>query len=358
MAELPAAQAASGALALRCSVIVPVYNGAAVIERCLEALAGQTAPPDTFEIIIVDDGSTDATVQRVERWAAQHESCQVRVIRQAHTGPAAARNQGAAIARAPLLLFTDADCLPAPGWIEALQHGFAGPAAPAGLMGTYRSEQRSLAARFAQMEFEDRYQRMLRQPHLDVVATYSAAFRRDVFLQAGGFDPGFPKANNEDVEFSYRLSQAGHTMRFVPEAQVSHRHDASWLRYARTKMGRGYWRMVVYRRYPSKALKDSYTPQVLKLQILLAPLALLGLLGALVSRRRSPLALAAPFLLTTLPFTRFAAQRDPWVAAVAPWGLWLRSLAFAAGVVRGLLAGARQNHGPARRLRPDRPERA
>jgi hypothetical protein len=235
-------------------------------------------------------------------------------------------------------LFTDADCQPAPGWVQALLNGFASPQPPAGLMGTYRSHQRALAARFAQLEFEDRYRRMLHQPELDVVATYSAAFRRDVFMQAGGFDPGFPEANNEDVEFSYRLSQAGHTMRFAPEAQVYHQHAQSWPGYVRTKMGRGFWRTVVYRRYPSKALKDSYTPQVLKLEILLAPLVLVGLMWALWRRQPGPLALAAPFLVTTLPFARFAAQRDPMVAAASPWGLWLRSLAFAAGVLRGLLA--------------------
>ncbi len=349
MTDVSTSLAAGSTAPLRASVIVPVYNGAAVIERCLEALARQTVAPDSFEVIIVDDGSTDATVQRVEQWSAGQRLCRLRVLRQQHAGPAAARNRGAAVAAAPYLLFTDADCQPVSGWVEALLGGFAAPDAPAGLMGAYCSQQRSLAARFAQLEFEDRYRRMLRQPALDVVATYSAAFRRDVFLEAGGFDPGFPKANNEDVEFSYRLSQAGHTMRFVPAAQVSHPHDTSWLGYARTKMGRGYWRMVVYRRYPSKALKDSYTPQVLKLQIVLAPLALLGLLGSLLSRRPSPLALAAPFLLTTLPFTRFAAQHDPLVAAASPWGLWLRSLAFAAGVLRGLLASARRterNHVP------------
>ena len=61
-------------------------------------------------------------------------------------------------------------------------------------------------ARFAQLEFEDRYRRMIGTPAIDVVATYSAAFRRYVFLAAGGFDPTFHEANNEDVEFSYRLS--------------------------------------------------------------------------------------------------------------------------------------------------------
>jgi len=333
--------AANPGASLRCSVIVPVYNGAAVIGRCLDALAGQTLATDQFEIIVIDDGSVDGSTAAVERWAARHGAYQVRVASQAHTGPAAARNHGAAIARAPLLFFTDADCQPAPAWAEALLAGFAGPQSPAGLMGAYRSRQRSLAARFAQLEFEDRYRRMRRQPELDVVATYSAAFRRDLFMEAGGFDPSFPEANNEDVEFSYRLSQAGHSMHFAPEAQVYHHHAASWLGYMRTKLGRGYWRMVVYRRYPSKALKDSYTPQVLKLQILLAPLVVLGLLGALWRRRPEPLALLAPFLLTTLPFVRFAAWRDPAVAAVSPWGLWLRSLAFGAGVLRGLLTRPR-----------------
>ena len=338
MSDTPNQHASSRTAPVLCSVIVPVYNGAAVIERCLNALACQTVAPDEFEIIVIDDGSVDDTARKVSCWAGRHPQCQVHLIRQRHGGPAAARNRGADFAQAPLLLFTDADCQPATGWVEALLRGFAGPNPPAGLMGTYRSEQRSLAARFAQLEFEDRYHRMLRKPELDVVATYSAAFRRDVYMQAGGFDPSFPEANNEDVEFSYRLSQAGYTMRFVPEAQVAHWHAPSWLGYGRTKLGRGYWRTVVYRRYPSKALQDSYTPQVLKLQILLAPLVLIGLLWALWRRRPGLLALAAPFLITTLPFARFAAQRDPAVAAVSPWGLWLRSMAFGAGVLRGLLS--------------------
>lgn len=326
----------------RCSVIIPVYNGAAVITRCLDALIGQTVPASQFEVIVVDDGSTDQTAAQVERWAAEHRSMLVRLARQDHAGPAAARNRGAALAATPLLLFTDADCRPMPNWIAALLAGFDRPERPDGLMGTYRSEQRTLAARFAQMEFEDRYRLMRHKPELDLVATYSAAFRRDVFVQTGGFDPGFPEANNEDVEFSYRLSEQGYRMYFVPDAQVIHPHAPSWLGYARTKMGRGYWRMLVYRRYPSKALKDTYTPQVLKLQILLAPLVLLGVLLALLRRRPDPLLLAAPFLATAVPFTAFVASRDPVVAAVSPWGLWLRSLAFGIGIAKGLLAGLRQ----------------
>lgn len=326
---------------LLCSIIVPVYNGAKVIEACLNSLATQSVATEFYEIIVVDDGSTDLTVRTVEAWATAHPTVRLRIEQQTHAGPAAARNTGAHAAEAPLLLFTDADCRATPRWIEFLLAGFDAPEQPAGLMGAYLSDQSALAARFAQVEFEDRYRRMARTRAIDLVATYSAAFRRDVFLAEGGFDPSFHEANNEDVEFSYRLSEAGYRMHFVPEAQVYHQHANSWTRYARTKLGRGFWRTLVYRRHPGKVLKDTYTPQSLKLEILLAPFVSLGILMAVLRRSGVWLALASPFLLVTLPFIRFAARRDRAVAMVSPWGLWLRSVAFAAGIASGLLAGLR-----------------
>jgi glycosyltransferase involved in cell wall biosynthesis len=333
-----------------CSIVVPVYNGARVIERCLDSLLDQTITPDCYEIIVVDDGSTDLTVSIVNAWAAAHPQVHVSLQQQPHAGPAAARNAGARVARAPLLFFTDADCRATPEWIEALLDGFNVPEHPAGLMGAYLSDQSALAARFAQMEFDDRYRRMARTPAIDVVATYSAAFRRDVFLDENGFDPSFHEANNEDVEFSYRLSEAGHRMHFVPAAKVYHWHADTWSGYARTKMGRGFWRTLVYRRHPGKAVKDTYTPQSLKLEILLAPLVPIGLMMALARRSTSWLLLVGPFLLISLSFVRFAAQRDRVVALASPWGLWLRSMAFAMGIAGGLLASFRR---PPRRSRFD-----
>lgn len=315
-----------------CSVIVPVYNGAATITQCLDALARQSMSAECYEIIVVDDGSTDKTSEVVADWRQRHPHLGCQLVTQANAGPASARNQGAQAAQAPLLLFTDADCRPCAIWVETFVNCFAADPTVSAAMGSYTSDQRAPAARFAQLEFEERYVGMLAHATIDLVATYSAAFRRDVFLKEQGFDSSFPKANNEDVEFSYRLSQHGHRMVFVPAAQVSHPHVPTWWGYAKVKFGRGFWRTVVYKRYPAKALKDSYTPQILKLQILLAPLCLLGFLWALSQRTFTGLVLSVPFLLTTLPMVRFALQRAPSVALWVPWGLWLRSFVFALGV--------------------------
>ena len=244
---------------VRVSVIIPVYNGAAALPASLCALQRQTCPPD--EVIVVDDGSTDGSADVARGFG-------VCVISQRNAGPAAARNRGATVAQGDILLFTDADCVPAPDWVERMVIAFTDPAV-AGAKGTYRTCQRELVARFVQAEYEDRYARMRLLQTIDFVDTYSAGYRRDVFLSSGGFDTSFPTASVEDQEFSFRLAEAGHRLVFVPDAQVFHTHDRTLGEYARRKFWIGYWKVRVVREHPDKLVRDSHTPQVLKVQILL-----------------------------------------------------------------------------------------
>jgi len=313
------------------SIIVPAYNAEDTLADCLSALEAQTLPGGQYEIIIVDDGSSDGSADIARRY-------DVRLIQQPNAGPAAARNRGAQAARGELLLFTDADCAPAPDWVRRMLVPFRNPEV-AGAKGVYRTRQKAVVARFVQLEYESKYARMTHQDHIDFVDTYSAAYRRDIFLANGGFDDRFPTASVEDQEFSFRLARKGYRLVFVPRAAVYHRHDATPGEYWRRKFNIGYWKALLLRWHPERAVRDSHTPQVLKVQI-----GLLGLLIALLPlalfwslARWAVLTAAALFALTMAPFLFRTVARDPAVIAAAPFLLSLRALALGTGLLAGFI---------------------
>jgi cellulose synthase/poly-beta-1,6-N-acetylglucosamine synthase-like glycosyltransferase len=314
------------------SVIVPVFNGARTLGACLDALAAQTIEPHRYEVIVVDDGSTDGSAQLADR-------PDIAVLRQPHAGAAAARNRGAARARGEILLFTDADCEPSPDWIERMLAPFADPDV-VGAKGVYRTRQRSLVARFVQAEYEEKYEWLARSERIDFVDTYAAAYRRDAFAAAGGFDASFPSAAVEDQELSYRLAEAGHRLVFVPAARVLHRHAETALRYAQRKVYLGRLKVRVHLLHPGKALRDSYTPWTQKAQLVLLPLVGAAAVAAglgLVPWSAGP-GLAGLGLLTTLPLLRKAARQGGPVLLVAPALILLRALALDVGIAWGVVS--------------------
>ncbi len=318
------------------SVVVPAYNAAATIGECVAALQQQTGV-GPYEIIVVDDGSTDDT-------AALARAAGARVITTARGRPAAARNAGARAAQGNIVCFTDADCVPLPDWLCEVSTPFDDPAVVA-TKGTYVTRQTALVARFVQLEYEEKYDRLRAQPAIDFVDTYSCAYRRAVLLANGGFDERFHYL--EDQELSFRLADRGLRMVFAERAVVAHRHSDTLARYLRKKATIGYWKAQVVRRFPGRVVRDSHTPQIMKPQMALATLlpAMLaaGLLALAAGR---PVAawllggaglLALVFLATTLPFVARAGRRDRAVALAAPALLFGRAAALSWGYARGLL---------------------
>jgi len=307
------------------SIIIPAYNAAQTLPACLAALQSQTQPPG--EIIVVDDGSQDQTAQVARAYGAQ-------LLEQPHQGPAAARNLGIRQARGDIVLLTDADCEPVPTWVAEMMRPFADPRV-VGVKGSYRTHQQERVARLAQCEFEERYDRLEQLATIDFIDTYAAAFRIAVLRERGGFDPAFP--HNEDVELSYRLARAGYRLMFNRQAVVYHRHPSTWRAYLRRKIKRGYWRMMAYRLHPGKAVRDSYTPQLLKAQIALIYLVL-GLAGLAFVFPPLGWGAAAALIglwLSAIPFVRRAVQQDNALVIAALVFIVVRALAFAIGVVGG-----------------------
>jgi len=319
------------------SIIIPTFNGALRIGNCLDALLNQVVSQNA-EILVVDDGSNDNTVEVVGRYPG------VRLISQANAGPAAARNHGAQEARGAIILFTDDDCVPMPDWLDSMLVPFKDPEV-VGAKGVYRTRQKRLAARFVQTEYEDRYHLMASLPSIDFIDTYSAAFRRDRFLEMSGYDTAFPVACAEDIELSYRMSARGWKMVFVPTAIVYHTHPDTFWRYLKKKYKFAFWRVLAVRKNPKKGVKDSHTPQVMKLQLLFLPALLFAVAFDFVMRPAisTTVIVAAVFTLSTLPFALRAIGKDPITGLLSPVLLAARACAQVLGVTAGVIYTRRKS---------------
>ncbi len=307
------------------SVVVPAYNAASTLGTCLAALRKQAYPRELYRIIVVDDGSTDDTAQVAESFG-------VKVIRQKNQGASAARNAGLREATSDIVLFTDSDCEPDDEWIAEMVKPFSDPEV-VGAKGFYKTKQTSLIARFAQVEYEMKCSRLRELKCIDFVDTYSAAYRRERLLEAGGFDTSYTTASAEDAELSYRLSSQGCKLVPAPGAFVYHQHPDSLLKYLRKKYRNAYWRAFTWQKHPSKIMSDSHTPLWHKLEVLLAPILLLSLSVNLLGPEGLlpfTLFLALAFFLNERLYFR-QVRDDRELALAGPVLLLLRGLTGALG---------------------------
>jgi GT2 family glycosyltransferase len=199
---------------LLASVVVAVKSDRRVY-RLLESLLEQTAPPDSYEIVVVENGS--AVLADV---AAMGDGA-VRYLHTPQANMAAARNLGLAAAKGQYLLLTDADCVAAPDWVEQLTDGLAsGPfGAVGGAIGKYQPT--SVTQRCG-ITVVDGQQHLSYLPALwlPYVAGANAAFITAALREVGGFDEAFKSGN--DVDICYRLGLQGYAIGLAPRAVVLH----------------------------------------------------------------------------------------------------------------------------------------
>jgi len=198
------------------SVVIPVLNGARALPGLLGALATQTLPPS--EVVVVDNGSTDAT-------ASVAGALGVRVVTEPRRGRARARNAGAAAATTDLIAFTDADCMPAPEWLQELAACLVRAPLAAGRVELRTGEPPS---RWERLERLWRFDQE-RSVAAGWAATANLGVRRDAFEAVGGFDESYRQIG-EDVDFCLRARRAGFDLSYCDGAVT--RHDAE--RDART----------------------------------------------------------------------------------------------------------------------------
>jgi glycosyltransferase involved in cell wall biosynthesis len=192
------------------SIIIPTFNRLPLLKNALNALLNQNTYAATYEIIPVDDGSTDGTRTFLEKLAAAHP--QVKPVFQSNKGPAAARNAGAAAAKGDVLAFTDDDCEASADWVQVIAETFHTAPDLAGIQGRTISDRAGITPLTHQIHNPNGH---------PAVPTCNAAYRKPVFDALGGFDTSFPSAHNEDADLAWRAAQLGEVL-FVPNALVVH----------------------------------------------------------------------------------------------------------------------------------------
>lgn len=219
--------------AISLSVVVPTFNRRPSLARLLDALAAQTHHPRDFEVVVVDDGSTDDTSAWLRAARTPHS---LRLLEQVHAGPAAARNRGVASASGEVVVFFDDDVVPAPDAlsVHAAAHRCSVDRVVIGPLLPPAGWRRPSWIRWEEQKLVTQYEAMARGLYSCThrqFFTGNASLRRDSLLAAGGFDPAFGRA--EDVELGYRLAERGMRFVFEPSARVWHypvRSFAAWRR--------------------------------------------------------------------------------------------------------------------------------
>jgi glycosyltransferase involved in cell wall biosynthesis len=301
----------------RVSVVIPARDAAATIGATVAGLAAQKTPAD--QVIVVDDGSTDATVA-----LAEQSSVVTDVIRGAGEGPGAARNTGAAAANGDVIAFLDADCVPQAGWLRAglealesadLVQGRTTPP-PGEPVGPF---DRTLWVIAPWGLFE----------------TANLFVRRDLFERLGGFEPWLSPARSkelaEDVWFGWRAVRSGARTAFCDDALVHHAvFERSPREYVAERLRLRYFPAMA-KRIPE--LRTTFFWQ----RVFLTPrsaafdAALMGVALAAATRRPWPLALV-------LPYAGLARRRPrAWPVDVAADAVGLASLLAGSARARSLV---------------------
>ncbi len=216
------------------SVVIPTKDRAPALTRTLDALAAQTLGDAAVEAIVVDNGSSDATVGQL-RGRASGSAIPLRVLEQPSGGPAAARNAAAAAATGEVLLFLGDDTEPEdPGLLRAhLALHAARPEETYGVLGRITWSPRNPVTPFMHWleNGGPQFHYFELEPGPVDAASYfyssHASLKRSLFERVGGFDERFPTAAVEDTELGARLADAGLELDYHPELLVLHDHPTT-----------------------------------------------------------------------------------------------------------------------------------
>ena len=241
------------------SVVIPTHNRLGDLQRVVAGVEAQFAPGGRRpELVVVDDGSSDGTADWLSRETA---AGRLRGLSQSNAGPAVARNRGANAATGEVLLFLGDDTVPEAGWLLAhleehrLHGGIGHPLAVVGYTG-FPSAGDSPFLRFIN-EYGPQFGYLLiedpRRLEFNFFYTSNVSIDRAEMARLGGFREDFPAAAWEDIEFAYRATRGGLSIRYQPAARAVHYHRIHPRTFCRRQRTSGRSAAIFARLHPELA---------------------------------------------------------------------------------------------------------
>jgi glycosyltransferase involved in cell wall biosynthesis len=235
------------------SVVIPTFERPGTLFEVLDALGRQAGPPE-FEVIVVDDGSRDATPERLRAFSAAYP---FRFLRQSNAGPAAARNRGVEEARGRLILFLGDDIVPEPDLLAVHAAAHADPRPhPVAVLGYTTWPRGRRVSPFLHHINEYGLQfgyGLIEDPEsvpFNFFYTSNVSLPRGLLQSAGLFDATFPHAAWEDIEAAYRMMRMGMRMIYRPAAVARHHHDITFASFRRRQEKAGEAAAIFYEKHP------------------------------------------------------------------------------------------------------------
>ena len=248
---------------LSLSVIIPTYNRKDILKKCLTAFFNQTYPQNMYEIIVVDDGSTDGTEEMIKTMI-NDSSYELRYFKQENKGPAAARNVGIRNAKKDLVLFIGDDIITIGTLLEEhVKWHKLHPEENVAILGYVTWSPEIKVTPFMKWLEESGAQfgyPLIKNPDdvsYNFFYTSNISMKRQFLLKYGLFDEDFPYAAWEDIELAYRLTWKDVRIVYNEKATGYHEHETDQKRFQKRSQLVGQAKAIFHQKHPE--LKESYS---------------------------------------------------------------------------------------------------
>jgi len=310
------------------SVVVTVYNAERTIGKCLESIMKLEYPEDKLEVLVIDDGSTDNSVDMIRKYP-------VRLLRKRNSGYPSAMNAGIRKSRGNIVVIVDSDIYITREWLVKVLREFDD--SKVGIVEGYvaTAPTKNFWAKLAGYEVEDRCTR-IESKYMDYLSSTCTAYRKEIFDSVGFFDEGLRRNSDEDL--SHRAFKYGWKLIFRKDVMCFHDWRSSFGSYFMQQLYQGKYMVKIIRKAPSLLLGKRgqpahlYVPIVLTFLLFLAPLYFfLNCIWVLTL-------LLAGLIVYHIPVTiRILNRHRDWAMLLFPIAINVRYVAWLMGFVAGIM---------------------